>query len=50
MIGTLMSQILDVPLVLVRKKGKLPYKTYSYKYDLEYGSFELEIHMDVGSH
>ena len=47
MIGTLMSQILDVPLVLVRKKGKLPYKTYSYKYDLEYGSSELEIHMDA---
>lgn len=30
--------------VPVRKKGKLPCETISEKYDLEYGSAELEIH------
>lgn len=35
---------LGVPFILVRKKGKLPYKTISYKYDLEYGSAEIEMH------
>lgn len=30
----------------VRKKGKLPLETISIKYDLEYGSSELEIHRD----
>ncbi len=31
----------------VRKKGKLPCETISVKYDLEYGSAELEIHRDA---
>ena len=31
----------------VRKKGKLPYKTISEKYNLEYGSAEVEIHADA---
>lgn len=31
----------------VRKKGKLPCETISVKYDLEYGSAELEIHKDA---
>lgn len=34
------------PLVPLRKPGKLPYKTHSYKYDLEYGSAELHMHVD----
>lgn len=33
--------------VPVRKKGKLPAETVSVKYDLEYGSAELEIHKDA---
>ena len=33
--------------VLIRKKGKLPGLTVSQKYDLEYGSTEIEMH--VGS-
>ena len=33
--------------VPVRKKGKLPRETVSMKYDLEYGSAEIEIHKDA---
>ncbi|MEZ0536743.1 adenine phosphoribosyltransferase [Caldicellulosiruptoraceae bacterium PP1] len=34
-------------LVLVRKKGKLPYKTVSVDYQLEYGKDTLEMHEDA---
>jgi adenine phosphoribosyltransferase len=34
----------DVPLVLIRKKGKLPGKTLQASYALEYGTAEIEIH------
>jgi len=37
---------LHKPLVPLRKPGKLPYRTYSLKYDLEYGSAELQMHED----
>jgi adenine phosphoribosyltransferase len=33
--------------VPVRKKGKLPCETVSMKYDLEYGTAEIEIHKDA---
>lgn len=32
--------------VIVRKKGKLPYKTIESSYDLEYGSATIEMHVD----
>jgi len=32
--------------VPVRKKGKLPYKTTSVSYELEYGTDTLELHID----
>jgi adenine phosphoribosyltransferase len=35
------------PLVPLRKPGKLPYRTYSLKYELEYGSAELQVHTDA---
>jgi adenine phosphoribosyltransferase len=38
---------LGAGLVPVRKKGKLPWKTESVSYDLEYGSATVEIHADA---
>jgi len=45
--GMPLAMRLGVPFITVRKKGKLPYRTVSYKYDLEYGSAEIEMHQDV---
>ena len=45
--GLLIAQELEVPFIPVRKKGKLPYKTVSYSYQLEYGSAEIEVHEDA---
>jgi adenine phosphoribosyltransferase len=44
--GFMMAQHLNVPFIPVRKKGKLPYKTLSFSYDLEYGSATVEMHID----
>ena len=33
--------------VMVRKPGKLPYKTYQKTYSLEYGEDNLEVHQDA---
>ena len=44
--GFSMAMRLGVPFVMIRKKGKLPSKTISHKYDLEYGSAEIEMHVD----
>ena len=38
---------LEKELVPIRKPGKLPYKTYSISYELEYGSSILEMHIDA---
>jgi adenine phosphoribosyltransferase len=37
---------MGIPLFLIRKKGKLPGKTLSKKYSLEYAEAEVEIHCD----
>lgn len=39
-----LAERLGIPLVLIRKKGKLPGDTYSCKYALEYGTAEIEVH------
>jgi adenine phosphoribosyltransferase len=38
---------LKKPLVPLRKPGKLPYKTTSFQYELEYGQAELHMHIDA---
>jgi len=43
----LMATKLGAGFVPVRKVGKLPHKTASQSYDLEYGTDTLEIHMDA---
>lgn len=45
--GAAVGYKLGVGLVPIRKKGKLPYETYSITYDLEYGKDTLEIHRDA---
>lgn len=44
--GSAVAQRLGVGVVPVRKKGKLPYKTLSATYTLEYGVDTLEMHVD----
>jgi adenine phosphoribosyltransferase len=41
-----LALLMEKPLVPLRKPGKLPYRTYSLKYELEYGSAELQVHID----
>jgi adenine phosphoribosyltransferase len=38
---------LQAGFVPVRKKGKLPYKTYDQEYDLEYGTASIAMHIDA---
>jgi adenine phosphoribosyltransferase len=38
---------LGIGVVIVRKPGKLPYKTHAVTYELEYGRDSLEIHQDA---
>lgn len=45
--GAALAYNLHKPLVLIRKKGKLPWKTESVDYDLEYGTATVEIHVDA---
>ena len=44
--GAPIAYNLHKPLVLVRKKGKLPCETVEQSYDLEYGSATVEMHKD----
>ncbi|WP_288189162.1 adenine phosphoribosyltransferase [uncultured Treponema sp.] len=41
-----LAERLGIPMILIRKKGKLPGKKYSCSYALEYGTAEIEAHVD----
>jgi len=45
--GAPVAYVLGAGFVPVRKKGKLPWKTSSVSYDLEYGQDTLEMHLDA---
>jgi adenine phosphoribosyltransferase len=45
--GSVLSYELEIGFVPIRKKGKLPYKTISESYTLEYGEETVEIHEDA---
>lgn len=45
--GVLMANKLNVPFIMVRKAGKLPYKTIHCEYALEYGTAKIEMHVDA---
>lgn len=46
-IGAALAYKLGAGFSVVRKPGKLPYQTHSASYALEYGSDQLEIHIDA---
>lgn len=46
-LGGALAYKLGKPFSLVRKKGKLPHKTISQEYALEYGSAVIEVHQDA---
>ena len=46
-IGAIIAEALNLPLVLARKAGKLPGELLNVKYDLEYGTAELQMHKHI---
>ncbi len=48
-LGGAVAHQLSAGFVPVRKKGKLPHKTVSVAYELEYGTDEIEVHADAVS-
>lgn len=46
-LGSILAHALGCAFIPVRKAGKLPYHTRKKKYDLEYGTAEIEIHADA---
>lgn len=45
--GSAVAYAMNVGFVPLRKKGRLPYKTESAAYTLEYGEAEMELHIDA---
>lgn len=45
--GHALAMKLDVPFVMLRKEGRLPYKKVKYAYELEYGQAVIEVHDDA---
>lgn len=47
LLGLPLAMALNVPFILVRKKGKLPREAYAVSYALEYGEATIEMHKDA---
>jgi adenine phosphoribosyltransferase len=45
--GAALAAHAELSFVPIRKSGKLPYKTISAQYGLEYGTDEIEVHVDA---
>ena len=45
--GLPLAMALDIPFILVRKKGKLPREAHAVSYALEYGEAVIEMHKDA---
>lgn len=45
--GMMLANYMNVPFIPIRKQGKLPYKTISESYKLEYGQATIEVHEDA---
>lgn len=45
--GSILAHELNCRFIPIRKAGKLPYKTKSKEYSLEYGSAKIEMHSDA---
>jgi adenine phosphoribosyltransferase len=45
--GSILAQELQCAFIPMRKSGKLPYKTISQEYALEYGTASVEVHEDA---
>jgi adenine phosphoribosyltransferase len=45
--GSAVAEALGAGFIPIRKKGKLPHKTTSVTYDLEYGTDTLQVHTDA---
>ncbi len=46
-VASALAYALNTGVAVVRKPGKLPFRTFKESYDLEYGSNEMEIHEDA---
>jgi len=44
--GAALAYEMNLPFILIRKKGKLPAETVSQEYQLEYGTDKIEVHKD----
>ncbi len=45
--GSILARELELPFIPIRKKGKLPFRTVSASYGLEYGKDTIEMHVDA---
>ena len=45
--GAALAYEMNLPFILIRKKGKLPAETVAQEYQLEYGTDKIEVHKDA---